>query len=134
LTAHPQPIPPHPSADLAHHITAQQQETTMITTALASHASPTTVQPINHARSHTRRPITFSSTHTLAMARDDIHHAITAADDHHLAVQHALSARDNAAEVLTHPGASAAELQDAGYYFADAEAIIAHYGADPDTA
>ncbi|MBY0286781.1 MAG: hypothetical protein K2X52_06495 [Mycobacteriaceae bacterium] len=46
----------------------------------------------------------------------------------------ALSARDNAAAVLTHQGAAAAELQDASHYFAEAEAIIAHHGTDPDVA
>ena len=103
----------------------------MTTTALASHASRT-AQPTNNPHTQTGRSVTLSSTHSLVMARDDIHHAIAAADDHHRAVQYALSARDNAAQVLTHPGATAAELHDAGHYFADAEVIIAHHGADPD--
>jgi hypothetical protein len=105
----------------------------MTTTALAKQASRSTAQPTNYAHTQTSRSHILSATHSLAMARDDIHHAI-AADDHHRALQHALSARDNAAQVLTHPGATAAERQDAGYYFADAEVIIAHHGADPDTA
>jgi len=64
------------------------------------------------------------------MARDDIHTAVNA-DDEHRRLQYALAARDNAAEVLTDPHATRAEIDYASYYFADAEALIAQL-ADPD--
>ena len=48
-------------------------------------------------------------------------------------LQFALSARDYAAEVLSDPTSTPAEMQYAGYYFADAEAIIAQL-ANPDAA
>ena len=72
----------------------------------------------------------LSTSHSLAMARADIHNAINADDDHRRH-QYALSARDHAGEVLTQPNATPTELQYAGYYFADAETIIAQNG-DPD--
>jgi hypothetical protein len=75
-------------------------------------------------------PAAHSTSHTLAMARADIHNAVNA-DDDQLRLQYALSARDNAAEVLTDPHSSRAEIDYAGYYFADGEAIIAQL-ADPD--
>lgn len=106
----------------------------MTITALAPHAPATIAAPTNYPQNHTAAPTPLSTTHSLAMAREDIHHAIAAGQDRHRALQYALSARDNAAAVLTQRGATAAELQDAGYYFADAEAVLAHHGADPDTA
>ena len=61
---------------------------------------------------------------------DDIHSAVNT-DDEHRRLQYALAARDNAAEVLTDPHATRAEIDYASYYFADAEALIAQL-ADPD--
>jgi hypothetical protein len=74
-------------------------------------------------------PPAHSSRLSLALARAD---AVNADDDHHR-LQYALSARDYAAEVLCDSTSSDAEMQYAGYYFADAEAIIAGL-ADPDAA
>jgi hypothetical protein len=79
-------------------------------------------------------PAAMSTSSALAMARADIHTAVNDVDDQHRRLQYALSARDNAAQVLTDPNCTPGERQYAGYYFADAEAIIAHTGADPDTA
>jgi hypothetical protein len=76
----------------------------------------------------------ISVSHALAMAREDIHHANTIAGDDHGCRQYALSARDNAAQVLCDPNSNTDEMRDAGYYFAEAEAIIAASGADPDAA
>jgi len=59
----------------------------MKTTALASHTSPTTAQPTNYAHSQTGQSVTMSATHSLAMASDDIHHAIAATDDYHRGLQ-----------------------------------------------
>jgi hypothetical protein len=81
--------------------------------------------PVVHPAAHSRRL-------SLALARADIHTAVNADDDHHRR-QYALSARDHAAEVLCDSTSTPAEMQYAGYYFADAEAIIAQF-ADPDTA
>ena len=81
--------------------------------------------PIVHPAAHSTRL-------SLALARADIHTAVNADDDHHR-LQYALSARDYAAEVLCDATSTPAEMQYAGYYFADAEAIIAQH-ADPDTA
>jgi hypothetical protein len=87
--------------------------------------------PTGHPQAPVFHPVTLRISHTLAMARDDIHHAI-AADDDHCRRQYALSARDNAGHVLSDPDCTPAERQCAGYYFADAEAIVAHTGGDPD--
>ncbi|WP_006246302.1 hypothetical protein [Mycolicibacterium tusciae] len=76
-------------------------------------------------------PAANSTRLSLAMARADIHTAVNA-DDGHRRRQYALAARDYAAEVLCDPTSTPAEMQYAGYYFADAEAIIAQTGADPD--
>lgn len=87
--------------------------------------------PTSYPPANTIHPAALSTSHALAMARDDIHNAVNA-DDNHRRRQYALSARDNAGEVLSDPTCAAAERQYAGYYFADAEAIIAATGADPD--
>lgn len=76
-------------------------------------------------------PAAHSTRLSLALARGDIHTAVNADDDHRRR-QYALAARDYAAEVLCDPTSTPAEIQYAGYYFADAEAIIAQTGADPD--
>jgi|JI10StandDraft_1071094.scaffolds.fasta_scaffold18126_6 hypothetical protein len=60
----------------------------------------------------------------LAMARQDIHHAVGADDDRRR--QYALSARDNAATVLLDPSSTRREREYAEYYLADAEGIIAN--------
>jgi hypothetical protein len=78
-------------------------------------------------------PGTHSTRFSLALARADIHTAVNAEDDHRR-LQYALSARDYAAEVLCDSTSTRAEMQYAGYYFVDAEAIIAQTGGDPDTA
>jgi hypothetical protein len=80
--------------------------------------------PIVHLAAHSTR-------HSLALARADIHTAVNADDEHHR-LQYALSARDYAAEVLCDSTSTEAERQYAGYYFADAEAIIAQAGGNPD--
>jgi hypothetical protein len=76
-------------------------------------------------------PPSPSASHALAMARDDIHNALTADDDHRCRT-YALAARDTAGQVLTDPNSTPAERESAGYYFADAEAIVAQTGGDPD--
>ena len=76
-------------------------------------------------------PAAHSTRLALAMARADIHTAVNT-DDGHRRRQYALAARDYAAEVLCDLTSTPAEMQYAGYYFADAEAIIAQTGADPD--
>ena len=76
-------------------------------------------------------PAAHSTRLALALARADIHTAVNA-DDAHRRRQYALAARDYAAEVLCDRTSTPAEMQYAGYYFADAEAIIAQTGADPD--
>lgn len=81
--------------------------------------------PIVHPAAHSTRL-------SLALARADIHTAVNTDDDHRR-LQYALSARDYAAEVLCDSTSTPAEKQYAGYYFADAEAIIAQL-ADPDAA
>jgi hypothetical protein len=109
----------------------------------------TTTMPTNHAlatdpwastdhdpTSYPQAPIVHPAAHStrlsLALARADIHTAVNADDDHRR-LQYALSARDYAAEVLCDPTSTNAEMQYAGYHFADAEAIIAQL-ADPDAA
>jgi hypothetical protein len=87
--------------------------------------------PTSYPQAAIVHPAAMSISHALAMARDDIHHAISA-DDEHDRLQYALFARDNAATVLTDPNSARSEMQYAGYYFAEAEAIIAQTGADPD--
>lgn len=105
----------------------------MTSTAFAPHTPDKPARPDNDVYA-AAAPTTFLSVaHRLAMAREDLHHAI-AADDHQRALQYALSTRENAGAALTHPGALATELHDAGHYFAHAEAIIAEHGGDPDTA
>jgi hypothetical protein len=89
------------------------------------HAEP------GHAHASTVHGAALSAGHALAMAREDIHHAISAADTHHC-LRYAESAPTNAGHVLTDPRSAASERQYAGYYFADAEAIIAQHSADPD--
>ena len=86
--------------------------------------------PTSNIQATTVHGAALSTSHALAMARADIHSALDADDDHRR-LQYALSARDNAGEVLTDPHATRAEHEYAGYYFADAEAIIAQDG-DPD--
>jgi hypothetical protein len=89
--------------------------------------------PTSNPQAHIVHPAAMSTSHALAMARADIHTAVNADDDHQRR-QYAISARDNAAEVLCDATSTPAEMQYAGYYFADAEAIIAQTGGDPDTA
>jgi hypothetical protein len=87
--------------------------------------------PTSHPQTRIVHPAAMSTSHALAMARADIHNAVNADDDHQRR-QYAISARDNAAEVLCDCNSTPAERQYAGYYFADAEAIIAQAGGDPD--
>ena len=93
--------------------------------------SSTDFDPTSHSATQLAEPTSLTISHALAMARDDIHHALGADDDHHR-LQYALSARDNAGQVLTDPNSAPAELQSASYYFTDAEAIVAQTGSDPD--
>ena len=88
--------------------------------------------PTSYPQAPIVHPAAHSTRLSLALARADIHTAVNA-DDNHRRRQYALSARDYAAEVLCDPTSTAAEMQYAGYYFADAEAIIAQL-ADPDAA
>lgn len=68
--------------------------------------------------------LTSSHSATLAMARQDIHNAVGADDDHRRR-QYSLSARDYAVTVLLDPSSTPRECEYAEYYLADAEAIIA---------
>jgi hypothetical protein len=88
--------------------------------------------PTSYPQARIVHPAAMSNSFALAMARADIHTAVNADDDHHR-LQYAVSARDYAAEVLCDATSTPAEMQYAGYYFADAEAIIAGL-ADPDAA
>lgn len=90
-----------------------------------------TTDPTGHPDAAIVHPAANSTRLALALARGDIHTAVNADDDHRRR-QYALAARDYAAEVLCDPTSTPAEMQYAGYYFADAEAIIAQTGADPD--
>ena len=104
----------------------------MTNTALVTDPWATTDHdPTSHPQAPVVHPAAHSTRLSLALARADIHTAVNADDDHHL--QHALSAREHAAEVLCDPTSTDAEMLYAGYYFADAEAIIAQL-ADPDAA
>ena len=94
---------------------------------MGQHREP---RPHQHHRDPLTHGAALSTSHALAMARDDIHTAVNA-DDEHRRLQYALAARDNAAEVLTDPHATRAEIDYASHYFADAEALIAQL-ADPD--
>lgn len=67
---------------------------------------------------------TTNTADILAMARQDIHHAVGADEDRRR--QYALSARDNAATVLLDPSSTRSEREYAEYYLADAEGIIAN--------
>jgi hypothetical protein len=86
--------------------------------------------PTSHPQAPIVHPAAASASLALALARADIHTAVNADNAHHQ-LQYALSARDNAATVLCDHNCTDAERQYAGYYFADAEAIIAQH-ADPD--
>jgi hypothetical protein len=103
-----------------------------MTNALATDPWATTDHdPTSYPQAAIVHPAAMSTSHALAMARADIHNAVNADDDHRRR-QYALSARDNAAAVLTDPNRTPAERQYADYYFADAEALIAQTGGDPD--
>ena len=105
----------------------------MSNTALATDPWATTDHdPTSHPQAPVVHPAAHSTRLSLALARADIHTAVNA-DDDHSRLQYALSARDYAAEVLCDSTSTPAEMQYAGYYFADAEAIIAQL-ADPDAA
>jgi hypothetical protein len=107
--------------------------TSSTTTPAATPRTTTEHAAVGHAHASTVHRAALSAGHALAMAREDIHHAIGAADTHHCLL-YAQSARQNAAHVLADPNSATTERQDAGYYFADAETIIAQHGADPDAA
>ena len=89
--------------------------------------------PTSYPQLPVTQPAAMSTSFALAMARADIHTAVNDVDQHRR-LQYALSARDNAAQVLTDPNCTPSERHYAGYYFADAEALIAETGANPDTA
>ena len=105
----------------------------MTTTALATDPWATNDHdPTSYPQPRIVHPAAHSTRLSLALARADIHSSVNADDDHRR-LQYALSARDYAAEVLCDSTSTPAEMQYAGYYFADAEAIIAQL-ADPDAA
>ena len=87
--------------------------------------------PTSHLHAPIIHAAALSTAHALAMAREDIHQAVNADDDHRRR-HYALSARDNAGQVLTNPTSTPAERHYASYYLADAETIIAQNGGDPD--
>lgn len=72
-------------------------------------------------------PVALSTSMALAMARADIHDAVSADTDHRR-TQFAFSARDNAATALLEPASTDLERSYAGYYFAEADAIITQSG------
>ncbi|ART74212.1 hypothetical protein BTO20_36770 (plasmid) [Mycobacterium dioxanotrophicus] len=104
---------------------------TNIASATTDPSNNTAHDPTNHPGAAIVHPAAHSTRLSLALARADIHTAINAVDDHRRR-QYALAARDYAAEVLCDPTSTPSEMQYAGYYFADAEAIIAPTSADPD--
>jgi hypothetical protein len=65
----------------------------------------------------------LSTSTALAAARNDLHTAVQADDDHRRQ-QYALSARDNAAEVLLAPASTPLELDYARGYFDHADALV----------
>jgi hypothetical protein len=67
----------------------------------------------------------MTTTAALAHARNDIHAAVAAHDDHHRRRQHALAAHDHATEVLNAADATRAEREYASYYLDDAHAMLA---------
>jgi hypothetical protein len=76
-----------------------------MTNALATDPWATTDHdPTSYPQAAIVHPAAMSTSHALAMARADIHNAVNADEDHRRN-QYALSARDNAAAVLTDPDA-----------------------------
>lgn len=67
----------------------------------------------------------MTTTTALAHARNDIHAAVAAHDDHDRRRQYALSARDHATEVLHAADATRTDLEYAGYYLDDAHGMLA---------
>jgi hypothetical protein len=67
----------------------------------------------------------MTTTETLAQARSDIHAAVAAHDDPYRRGQYARSARDYAAEVLLAGDVTPWQREHAGYYLADANAMLA---------
>ncbi len=68
--------------------------------------------------------IAMTAGRALTFARDDIHAAAEAEDEHHRG--YAVSARDNAVTVLLDPSSTRRERARAEHYLVEAEAIIAN--------